>query len=80
MKAKHHFLKTETAYFRAVEIGTKKFELRKNDRDFQPGDSVCLLEIKDGVATGKSLPHLQIQYVFVGGEYGLDPGYCIFNW
>lgn len=78
--AKHHYLKTETEYYQAVERGEKKFELRKNDRDFKVFDFLHLEEIVDGVKTGRVLPSMEIQYVFQGGNYGLDKDYCIINW
>ena len=34
MSVQHHYLKTETPFWQAVEKGEKKFELRKNDRDY----------------------------------------------
>lgn len=37
-----HTLKTHPAYFRAVRDGTKTFEVRKDDRAFQCGDTVIL--------------------------------------
>lgn len=76
----HHELKCEAKYYDAIIRGKKKFELRKNDRDFQPQDTFTLIEVFDGIPTGKRTPALEIQYVFKGGEYGLDPEYCIFNW
>lgn len=39
-----HDLKTNLAFFQAVKAGTKTFELRFNDRKFQVGDTLCLLE------------------------------------
>lgn len=81
MARKHHKLKIETQYFQAIESGLKKFELRKNDRDFQPYDMVYLEEVVNGIHTGRTIhPPLEINYVFNGGEYGLDGDYCIFNW
>lgn len=78
--AEHHYLKTETQYYQAIERGEKKFELRKNDRNFKKYDMIHLEEVVEGVYTKRSLPPLEIQYVFKGGEYGLKEGYCIINW
>ena len=75
-----HYLKCESVYFQEVERGKKKFELRKNDRDFKVGDLVCLQEVSNGVHTGRCLPTLEIRYVLAGGVYGLSEDYCIFNW
>lgn len=76
----HHDLKTETKYYQAVESGIKKFELRKNDRNYKIGDIIYLHETVNGIYTGRKLPPIEIKYIFQGGEYGLDPEYVIFNW
>ena len=39
-----HELKIYPEYFEAVRNGTKRFELRKNDRDFRAGDYLALNE------------------------------------
>ena len=39
-----HYLKTVQPYFSEVEKGTKTFEVRTNDRNFQVGDEVYLRE------------------------------------
>jgi hypothetical protein len=77
MPRKHHELKTETAYYQAVEKGIKSFELRKNDRDFEVYDMIVLKEVVNGVPTGRKLPKLEIIYILHGGQYGLEPGYAI---
>lgn len=43
MKAKHE-LKIDQEYFKAVKDGRKKFEIRKNDRDYHVGDLLVLRE------------------------------------
>ncbi len=80
MSRQHHYLKTETEYYQAVERGEKKFELRNNDRNFQKYDIIYLEEVIKGVKTGRSLPPMEIQYVLKGGKYGLSEGFCIINW
>jgi hypothetical protein len=37
-----HYLKTWTPFFKAVKSGTKQFEVRKNDRDYEVGDTLIL--------------------------------------
>ena len=76
---KTHILKTESEYFWPVCGGMKSFEIRKNDRDFQVGDKVTLVETKDGKPTGR-ITDRDIRYVFDGGKFGLDEDYCIFCW
>jgi hypothetical protein len=80
MSRQHHYLKTETEYFQAIERGEKKFELRKNDRDFKVYDMLHLQETVNGEYTKRELPPFEIKYVLTGGKYGLDPDYCIVNW
>ena len=76
----HHHLKTETEYFQAIELGFKKFEFRKNDRNYQVNDLLYLEETENGVYTGRRLPPKEIKYIFYGGKYGLPEGYCIMCW
>lgn len=40
----HHNLKIQPQYFCHVADGSKTFEIRENDRGFQPGDTVNLRE------------------------------------
>lgn len=43
MKTTHH-IKTWPVFFGAVLSGAKTFEIRKDDRDYQRGDWLCLEE------------------------------------
>jgi len=73
---KIHELKILPKYFKDVVDGYKNFELRKNDRNFQVGDSLLLKEFDNGEYTGDSI-QVVVTYILVGGEYGLDKDYVI---
>lgn len=47
-----HNLKIAPKYFVDVLSGVKKFEVRKDDRNFQVGDWINLQEYKNGEYTG----------------------------
>lgn len=75
-----HELKILPQYMDAVISGNKTFELRKNDRDFQVGDTFILREWENGKYTGRHFIQA-ISYVLKDcPEYGLADGYCIFGW
>ena len=48
-----HQLKIESEYFEQIHEGVKKFEVRKNDRNFHVGDFLGLNEITDHVCNDK---------------------------
>lgn len=73
-----HQLKISSKYFDAVNEGIKKFEIRKDDRDYQVGDVVQFLEFDDGKYSGRKSDFVVVVYVLRNAEkYGLKPGYCI---
>lgn len=75
-----HELKILPKYFHDVILENKNFELRKNDRDFNIGDKVVLMEYIDGKYTGSTAIR-EIKYILKDcPEYGLKDGYCIFGW
>ena len=79
-----HRLKTVQPYFMDVQNGLKLFEIRKNDRDFRPGDVLVLEEFND---TGNAFTsgytgmvvRKRISYILKDcpEHYGLKSGYCI---
>ena len=48
-----HKLKILPEFFPLVEKGKKRFELRKNDRNYQEDDILLLQEYFDGEYTGR---------------------------
>lgn len=88
MKHATHTLMTDKPMFAAVARGVKTFEIRKDDRAFQAGDTVILITEKPAPLVapmpyaGVALPHeitKRIGFVLRGGQYGLDPGYVAFS-
>lgn len=83
-----HELKTDPQVFDASFSGNKPWEIRFNDRAFEPGDTVllrqtlfCGARMADGaplIYTGRAIVG-KITYIHQGPEYGLAPGWCIFS-
>jgi len=74
-----HYLKIKPVYFMAVADGRKRFELRKNNRNFRAGDLVVLQEYANGSYTENSAT-VKISYVLSHvPAYGLQAGYVIFG-
>ena len=73
-----HELKIQPKYFKMVKWGIKKFELRKDDRNYKVGDLITLREYENGEYTGKEIKNLPIWCILRDcPEYGLKEGYCI---
>jgi DNA-directed RNA polymerase subunit E'/Rpb7 len=67
-----HELKIKQEYAIEYYAGRKPWELRKNDRNFKVGDTINFTIIETGCMYSR-----KIEYIFEGGEYGLEKGYCI---
>lgn len=64
-----HELKIRPEYFKAVVLGDKMFEIRKNDRDFRVGDIIVLHEWDEERGyTGKHTL-VDITYVMTDTEF-----------
>lgn len=75
---KTHTLKTHSPYFGLVWDGIKTFEVRKNDRDYQVGDRLKLVEV-DPITlkpTG-NFATVAVTYILQGGSFGIEPGYVV---
>lgn len=86
MPAIHH-LKTWPAYWEAIERGDKTFEVRKNDRAFQTGDTL-MLEYFDPtpeafpgysnfMAVQRQALERRVTFVLPGGQFGIEAGYVV---
>jgi len=85
-----HVLKTIEPYFTAVKEGRKTFEARRNDRGYQTGDTLVLLDPStghDGCSDScddrlRGAIRKSVSYVFAGDPQlrdlgGLVPGYVV---
>ncbi|MCA8832038.1 ASCH/PUA domain-containing protein [Hymenobacter pini] len=73
-----HTLNIWPACFAAVEAGTKPFDVRLNDRNFQVGDAVLLCEVdpESEHFTGRTLERW-ISHLLPGGSFGIEAGWCV---
>jgi hypothetical protein len=74
-----HTLKCLPDYFGAVRRKEKNFEVRRDDRGFQKGDTLILREWDPrmgGRYVGND-EHRKIKYVLTGGQFGIEPGYVV---
>lgn len=71
-----HKLKIKQEYFEPVIQGKKRFEIRKNDRNFKVGDIVVLEEIdENNIYTGDSF---KTRITFLT-DYQQKDGYVVFG-
>lgn len=73
-----HEIKCWTPYFGAIQRKEKNFDVRRDDRGYQKGDTVILKEwdTKRGVLTGND-EHRKIKFILTGGQFGIEPGYVV---
>jgi Domain of unknown function (DUF3850) len=75
-----HTLKCWPDYFQAIRRTEKNFDVRRDDRGYQKGDTLLLREWKpfgaDGRYTGND-ENRKIKYILTGGQFGIEPGYVV---
>ena len=72
-----HELKIQPQYFEDIISGTKTFEIRKNDRNYQVGDVLTLREFNNGEYTNRFI-RKRVAYIHHGdGNFGIEQGYCV---
>lgn len=72
-----HNLKTWMPFYQDVIDGRKIFELRKNDRDYQVGDTLTLIEVgpsNELTPTGRQT-NKEVVYLLTGWD--LQAGYVV---
>lgn len=77
--ARIHEIKCLPEYFAPVTDGVKKFEFRKNDRDYKVGDFLAMNEYDGERYTGRSVL-LKIGYILDPNEVAeCVPGYVVLS-
>ena len=77
-------IQNEKLNAQAMAYGRKTFEIRKNDRGFEVGDTLILKEWNPTyrMPTGRE-QHCEITYILEGNketvQYGLKEGFCIMS-
>lgn len=81
-----HIVKCWPDYYDAIERGDKPFDVRRDDRGYQKGDTLVLQRTQprdkftvdyDGYGKAKHELRRKITYILTGGQFGLEPGYVV---
>lgn len=77
---KLHVLKIKDEYIREIYRGSKTFELRKDDRDYEIGDLIHFVNIDGEESILHRDNQFKITYILRNvPEYGLQDGYAILS-
>ena len=79
-----HEVKCWSEYFDAISRKEKNFDVRRDDRGYQKGDTLTLqkydskkfrfiIHSSGGIITMDR----KIKYVLTGGQFGIEPGYVV---
>lgn len=78
-----HEVKCWPAYFGPIRRKEKNFDVRRDDRGYQKGDTVVLREWQPpasahytGSYTGND-ERRKIKFILTGGQFGIEPGYVV---
>lgn len=78
-----HYLKIEGKYLERILDGSKMFEIRKNDRDYQTGDQICFTKIELNPTKNERFIEFTDKFYFYKITYvcqypnGLKDGYVV---
>ena len=76
--AQTHTIKCWSPYFQAIRRKEKNFDVRRDDRGYQKGDTVVLREYDQATSrlTGND-EHRKIKFILTGGQFGIEPGFVV---
>ena len=77
-----HAIKIRESFADAVNRGDKTFEVRKNDRGYQKGDTVRFIVLydSDGIEmVSHPLMKKEYEITYVLSGWGIEDGYCVFG-
>lgn len=74
----NHELKIYKQFADAIINGDKTFEVRKNTRGFQAGDTVTF-ELKPPTETPHPIESKKYEIAYVMSGYGIEPNYVVFG-
>jgi len=81
-----HTVKCWPVYFDAIKSGDRPFDIRRDDRGYQKGDTLVLQRTRetslhnvDYDYHGKVVHELrkEISWIMTGGQFGIEPGYVV---
>lgn len=76
---KTHELKTDGELFAAVALNTKRFEIRKDDRDFTVGETLVLRETRAALEYTGKVSRRVVTHIMRGPCYGLVDGWALLS-
>ena len=77
-KPKTHHVKTWPEFYKPAYFGFKPFEVRKNDRNYQVGDTFISHEWNPETKEySGSATEFRIGFILQGGQFGIDPEYVV---
>jgi len=75
-----HLLKIENQFFQDIAYGNKRFEVRRNDRDFKVGDELVLYSYdRESNSYNGAFVNATITYLMKGGSFGIELGYVVLS-
>lgn len=78
-----HEVKCWPAYFGPIRRREKNFDVRRDDRGYQKGDTVVLREWNPPANSGYTGSYTgndesrKIKFILTGGQLGIEPGYVV---